>query len=82
MPIMCHHSFWMTRNNCLQFKNKRKTENKILLKIFQNRVKYFGYTPIYNTNKTKQIAKTNSFVLETAEHLSKAYDFKRNLHNK
>ena len=35
-----------------------------------------------NTNKTKQIAKTNSFVLETAEHLSKAYDFKRNLHNK
>ena len=59
-----------------------KQKTKIYPKIFQNRVKYFGYTPIYNTNKTKQIAKTNSFVLETAEHLSKAYDFKRNLHNK
>ena len=82
---MYHHSFWMIRNNYLWLINTRKTENKktkICPKIFQNRVKYFGYTPIYNTNKTKQIAKTNSFVLETAEHLSKAYDFKRNLHNK
>lgn len=79
---MCHHSFWMIRNNCLWLINTRKTENKNLPQNFQNRVKYFGYTPIYNTNKTKQIAKTNSFVLESAEHLSKAYDFKRNLHNK
>lgn len=78
---MCHHSFWMIRNNYLQLMNIRKTENKKYPKIFQNRVKYFRYTPIYNTNKTKQIAKINRFVLETAEHLSKAYDFKRNLHN-
>ncbi len=49
---------------------------------FKKGVKYFGYTPIYNTNKTKQIVWMNSFVLETAENLSKAYDFKRNLHNK